>query len=85
MIRKQFGRFVTIFAIIVNLAVDAALNSLDADLRGQDAGSCGVSPFARVVGGGVAAPGAWPWQISLKQPGWLCNCVSQIDRETVKQ
>ena len=85
MIRKQFGRYVIIFATIVNLAVDAVTNSLDADLRGQDAGSCGVSPFTRVVGGGIAAPGAWPWQISLKQPGWVCNCVSQIDGETVKQ
>lgn len=46
------------------------------------AASCGVSPGQRVVGGSVAAPGAWPWQISLKKPGfggfWFHTCGGSV-------
>jgi len=48
----------------------------------NDAGSCGLSPSSRVVGGSVAAPGAWPWQISLKKPGfggfWFHTCGGSV-------
>merc|ERR1712168_1280911 len=46
------------------------------------AGSCGISLGQRVVGGNVAAPGAWPWQISLKKPGfggfWFHTCGGSV-------
>jgi len=46
------------------------------------AGTCGISLGQRVVGGTVAAPGAWPWQISLKKPGfggfWFHTCGGSV-------
>jgi len=46
------------------------------------AGSCGISLGQYVVGGSVAAPGAWPWQISLKKPSfggfWFHTCGGSV-------
>ena len=31
--------------------------------------TCGIGKRSRIVGGTIAAPGAWPWQVGFKKMG----------------
>merc|ERR1719334_291622 len=55
----------------------------DESAAANKAGSCGISPSSRIIGGSQAAPGAWPWMISLKRPSdsgrfWFHICGGSV-------